>query len=449
MRFSANTLNHIIMKKFLFVAITLLLLSNLRGQTICYPGRFSQTHLFDSVDIRKDSNIVYAISKNYFSGVTQSLQMDVYYPSAAVDSMQSRPFILLIHGGAFLVGNRNDMAYECMEYARRGFVAATITYRLGWNCAATDLLGVCVLCQGQNFNLKTATYVAAQDGRAALRYVNANAATWNANPNWLFIGGESAGSITAYHAAFWDQTEANSFCSWAVPAVGTLDTAGNSLPNNWSVRGLIDNCGAISNDSSLMNNGNIPVISFHDQLDCVVPYANGQVISCLCTPFYYARGSQIVNARLAAAGTCTELNTVQNSINHCSYPKLSIVKRSSCFLKRIMCANCVSATNTNIWAVDSCDNVVMGIAEFGMAPITMSIFPNPTRELCIIKLSEPSRMSGVIKLFNAAGQLVLEQPYPPLTTEIHLQTSGLPAGMYSALTILPQGAISSRFSIIH
>ena len=449
MKFLVDQLNTLTMKRFLVITLILLSLFDLQAQTACYPGRFSQTPLFDSADIRKDSNIVYAVSKNYFSGVTQNLQMDVYYPDASVDTMQQRPFILLIHGGAFLAGNRNDMAYECMEYARRGFVAATITYRLGWNCPATDLIGVCVLCQGQNFNLKTATYVAAQDGRAALRYVNANAPTWNANPNWMFIGGESAGAITAYHSAFWDQTEANSFCSWAVAAVGTLDTAGNSLPNTWSIKGLIDNCGAISDDSALMNNGSIPVISFHDQLDCVVPYANGQVISCLCTPFYYAKGSQIVNTQLSAAGACTELNTVQNSLNHCSYPKPSIVKRSSCFLKRIMCSSCVSATNTNIWAIDSCDNVLTGVSEFGMAPMSMSIYPNPAGDICVIKLSEPSRASGVVKLFNAAGQLVLERRYPPLTTEIHLKTSDLPSGMYTASTFLPQGSINARFSIIH
>lgn len=215
------------MKKFLFIYF-IFALNSLYAQVICYPGRFEQTPLFDSADIRKDSNIVYANSVNYFTGVMQNLKMDVYYADPSIDTMQGRPFILLIHGGAFLLGSRQDMAYQCMEYARRGFVVGTIDYRLGWNCSATDLLGVCVLCQAQNFNLKTATYCAAQDARAALRYIKANEASWGANTNWLFVGGESAGAITTYHATFWDQAEANSFCSWAVAAVGTLDTAGNS-----------------------------------------------------------------------------------------------------------------------------------------------------------------------------------------------------------------------------
>jgi len=414
----------------------------------CYPGRFTQTPLFDSTDIRKDSNIVYATTKNYFSGAMQNLLMDVYYPDAGVDTMQARPFILLIHGGAFLAGNRQEMAYECMEYARRGFVAATIEYRLGWNCAATDLIGVCIFCQGNNLDLKTATYAAAQDARAALRYITVNSSSWNADPNWLFIGGESAGAITSYHATFWDQNEANAFCPWAVNAVGTLDTAGNALPTNWSVKGLIDHCGAIADDSSLMNNGNIPVISFHDQLDCTVPYANGQVISCLCQPFYYAKGSQIVNSTLAAQGTCTELNTVLNSANHCSYPKPSIVKRSSCFLKRIMCSNCVSATNTNIWAVDSCDNVMAGIAVFGMAPLTMSVLPNPAKDVCVFQFSEPTRAGGQLSIYDAAGHVVFVQAYPPLTTEIRLDLAQLAAGVYMASTQVNGGPVNARFSLI-
>lgn len=434
------------MKKLL---LTLLVLFTLKlSAQICYPGRFTETPLFDSADIRKDSNIVYAVSKNYFTGVMQNLLMDVYYPSASVDTMQSRPFILLIHGGAFLAGSRQEMAYECMEYARRGFVAATIEYRLGWNCAATDLLGVCVFCQGNNFDLQTATYIAAQDGRAALRYVNAHCATWNADPNWLFIGGESAGSITAYHSTFWDQTEANAFCPWAVAAVGTLDTAGNSLPNTWIVRGLIDNCGAIANDSSLMNNGVIPVISFHDQLDCVVPYAGGQVISCLCQPFYYAKGSQVVNTRLTSMGVCTELNTVANSVNHCSYPKQSIVKRSSCFLKRIMCNSCVSATNTNIWAVDSCDNVMMGIAVFNVNPFTITALPNPATEWCAFRFSEPSHNSGEIRIYDAYGRVIATQPFLPLTTEVRVNTDAFAEGIYYAETEIAGQKVNSQFSVI-
>lgn len=419
------------MRHFLFALLLAVIVTALPAQNYCVPGRFTQTALFDSTDIRKDSNIVYAVSKNYFTNVTQQLQMDVYYADPSVDTMTQRPFILLIHGGAFLAGSRHDMDFMCMEYARRGFVVGTIDYRLGWNCAATDLLSICILCQGQNYNLKTATYEAAQDARAALRYITANAATWNASPNMLFVGGESAGSITALHAAFWDQAEASAFDPGAVNAVGALDTAGNTLPTSWSIKGVIDNCGAITKDSALLNNGTIPVISFHDELDCVVPYGNGQVISCVCQPFYWASGSQQIHNKLGTIGVCSELNTVPGSLNHCSYPTTMIIRRASCFLKRVMCGACVSGTNTNIWAIDSCD-AVTGVLELGMHPLSLRAAPNPAQQQCHFLFSEATQKGGTLQVFNNLGQLVLEQNFPPLTTEVIISVAALPEGIYSA-----------------
>jgi len=106
----------------------------------CSTNRFSDTPVFDSTDIRIDSNIVYGIAKDYFTGVNDTLLMDIYFPDTLIDTMSARPFILLIHGGAFIAGNRHEMDYQCIEFARRGFVTATIEYRLGWNCTGTDFL---------------------------------------------------------------------------------------------------------------------------------------------------------------------------------------------------------------------------------------------------------------------------------------------------------------------
>src|SRR5204863_3802793 len=139
-------------------------------------------------------------------------------------------------------------------------------------------------CGTQVYNFQTATYCAAQDARAAMRFIHANAATYGIDTGFLCIGGESAGAITALHAAFWDQKEANSFASWAVGQVGTLDTTGNSLRDTFHIKGVINSSGAISKDSAILNNGSIPIVSFHDENDCIVPAGLGQVISCLCKP---------------------------------------------------------------------------------------------------------------------------------------------------------------------
>lgn len=63
------------------------------------------------------------------------------------------------HPGGFLVGDKqaDDMIALCDTFARRGYVTASIMYRLGFNPF-----------DGQS--AERAAYRANQDGRAAIRY---------------------------------------------------------------------------------------------------------------------------------------------------------------------------------------------------------------------------------------------------------------------------------------
>lgn len=395
-------------------AVILLCGVNLYAQSdYCINGRFSQNYVFDSSQIKITIGVPYAVSERWPSNNLDTLKLDVFEPDPVADTLTKRPFILLIHGGAFLTGNRRDMHYQCMEYARRGFVVATISYRLGWNCNATDLLGVCIFCQGENYKLQTATYRAAQDARAALRYITAHALDYGVDTAWIFTGGESAGSITAMHATFWSQQEADVFASWASSEVGLLDTAGNNLPSGYSIKAVIDNCGAVSRDTVMLNNGNIPVISFHDENDCVVPTNTAPVISCTCQSFYWASGSSAIHNKMTNAGLCHEMNLVPVSINHCSYPTWNLVKRASCFLKRVMCRNCTGGFN-NTTAPVVCDTLqqietAIPVVKAG-TDYPLSVFPNPSIGPLILDLSNLSHLFPVsVKVFDATGRLIAEK----------------------------------------
>ena len=400
----------------------------------CIENRFSQQFYFDSAQIEFTPSLTYAVSKRWPSTTIDSLKLDVFAPKLSEDNLQKRPFILLIHGGAFLSGARTDMHYQCMQYARRGFVVATISYRLGWNCSATDLLGVCVLCQGENYKLQTATYRAAQDGRAAMRYMFAHANDFGIDTAWMFVGGESAGSITALHTAFWDQTEANTFASWASGQVGLLDTAGNNLPSNYTIKGVIDNCGAVSRDSVVLNNGNIPVISFHDEGDCVVPNFGGQVISCACQPFYWVRGSNSIHNILKNQGTCTEMNMVPLSINHCSYPSWNLVPRASCFLKRIMCDSCSTDYTTDVNKPIQCDALGDSVSVSGVIKIQPQLdlryFPNPTNDYVNLDLTNLLSYAPLtITITNSLGETIEHQE--GINTASHILRTKFPSvGLY-------------------
>ncbi|CAN5492125.1 hypothetical protein BH11BAC1_BH11BAC1_27490 [soil metagenome] len=414
-------------KPFLFLSFIILSVNSFsQAPAYCSTNRFTEVAIFDSSDIRIDYNLVYAVSKNYFTGVNDTLRMNVFYPDTTIDTMSARPFILLIHGGAFIGGSLNEMEYQCMEFARRGFVTATISYRLGWNCSGTDFLSICLLCGNLGANVKTATYEAAQDGRAAMRYIDAIHIQYKIDSDNYFIGGTSAGSITAMHTAFWDQQEADTFCPWATAQVGLLDTAGNSLPHTYQFKGVIDNCGAVSRDSVILNNGNIPLISFHDEGDCVVPNQYGQVISCACQAFYWVAGSAALHSMLDANGICTSMNLVPLSINHCSFPEYELINRASCFIRSVLCDSCQTSYNNTPYVLQRCSNA-NSVEEINSL-YNIHIFPNPVKEELHFN-GCASNSKYLVLLYDLSGRIVFKEM---ITGKLQntFQLNGINAGCY-------------------
>ena len=91
----------------------------------------------------------------------------------------ARPATLLIHGGGWLIGNRQVLAYVCALAAANGIVAATIDYRL--NVAPP----------------RTAWPAQFNDAQLALRWLRAHAANWAIDPNHICAEGDSAGGQLA------------------------------------------------------------------------------------------------------------------------------------------------------------------------------------------------------------------------------------------------------------
>jgi hypothetical protein len=326
-----------------------------KGQSShCLANRYSQDALFDSTDIQITTNVHYATSMRWPGTEMDSLRMDIYQPDPNIDPLAERPLIVMTHGGSFAAGNRTAMAYYCMEMARRGFVTATISYRLGWNCnvAAAD---PCIACQGEAWRTKVATYRAVQDNRAAIRHLIHNASDFGIDTGFVFLQGESAGSITSLNSTFWNQAEADAWCANCTSEVGLLDTAGNQLTDAYSIKGVINQCGAIALLDN-MDGHDVPVVGFHNNPDCLVPYGGGQVINCLgCAVFYWVAGSAAIRARLEQNGVCYELNSTTSLFPaHCNYGANGIIRKSACFLKGILCDSCVSSTSTNNATVSDC-----------------------------------------------------------------------------------------------
>jgi acetyl esterase/lipase len=90
------------------------------------------------------------------------------------------PTVLCIHGGGFRAGKRESYDGLCLKLAERGYVAATITYRLA---------------------PKHQFPAAVHDTKTAVRWLRANAAKYKINPAKIGTTGGSAGGHLAQFLA--------------------------------------------------------------------------------------------------------------------------------------------------------------------------------------------------------------------------------------------------------
>lgn len=238
-------------------------------------------------------------------GVTfdKELRFDFYQPAVGTDTLTKRPLVILVFGGAFLVGwKQQPQLVDFAEWlTRKGFCVAAIEYRLGFN--ALD----------QNSAIR-AVYRATQDVRAAVRYFRHFATTYKIDPNRIFAGGNSAGGIASIHAAYVTEAERAAapifeptydgglFGTWT--DLGCLDCSGNSYTESGTPNGVVNLWGAIG-DVNWMNSGDVPIISVHGGADNIVNPDYGAPFSAdALFPSLY--GSIPITARANAVGITNE-----------------------------------------------------------------------------------------------------------------------------------------------
>ncbi len=123
------------------------------------------------------------------------LTMDIRTPPLS-DAACKRPVFIWAYPGGFVSGEKEaeDMQALIDTFARRGYVAAAIHYRIGAD--VTD--------EGSMYR---AVYRASQDASAAIRFFKQNAAAFNIDTSKVFFGGSSAGALAGLHASFVDESE--------------------------------------------------------------------------------------------------------------------------------------------------------------------------------------------------------------------------------------------------
>jgi hypothetical protein len=170
---------------------------------------FSQNYIDTVYSIVTETNIVYGSAIN-FAGQPVSLQMDVSYPTNDIPPRCGRPLVLIVHGGAWLAGSKNESYIPALrqDFAKRGYVAVAINYRLGF--FQTHIAKNCNIPNWNCMNVADsaewtrALYRGIQDTHGAIRYMISNDSVYNIDPSNVYVVGESAGAFIAMGVGFMD-----------------------------------------------------------------------------------------------------------------------------------------------------------------------------------------------------------------------------------------------------
>lgn len=277
------------------IGLTILATNISIGQTRYVDGIFT--------DVMVTENVPYAQQISILTGAPDTIPLvcDIYQPMG--DTTSNRPVMVIAGTGNFLprlfngspTGTWRDSAQVelALELAKRGYVAISYYYRQGW-----DALNDNVTAQTQS--LLQATYRGIQDSRTLARWLRMTADTamgnpYSIEPNMIGIIGMGTGGYLAYAVNFLKDfdTELNQI-KFQDPATGNplVDTTLQSnlfgttstllnIPNHLGYSSEFQVCvniGGALGDSSWINAGEAPTISFHCTADANAPYNLGNVI---------------------------------------------------------------------------------------------------------------------------------------------------------------------------
>lgn len=251
-----------------------------------------------------------------YDGGTDSLRLNLYKPIG--DEQTERPLVIVIHGGGFYSGHRNDLNTMAEDLAERGWATATISYRLGfygsWLFAPPYA--------NDPYEVRRAIYRAMQDAKAAIRFLKGRHLQDSTSTTSVFVLGFSAGAITALHTAYLNAPgERPEDCgaiapvqhflnTYPRPDLGPIDGDLNQNGHDASVLGVVNFYGALMDTTYITTPNDPALFSYHQTLDPVVgcgvqqPYWGLGLGIPDNNPWLH--GSCVINARVQHLGFTPE-----------------------------------------------------------------------------------------------------------------------------------------------
>lgn len=187
--------------------------------------------------------------------------MDVYTPASLVGQHgKKRGTVVLVHGGAWVKGDKQDLAPQARQLARRGYVVANINYRFAadaaWPAPRTDAIN-------------------------AVKYLRSHAWRFNVDKSRIVLIGSSAGAQLATAVATYRR--GSDLVSGVIGLSGPLgmrravaDAAGNldSIITGQLLRCLPAQCAARYDSATPrlhLTRGDVPVLLFSSRREWLNP----------------------------------------------------------------------------------------------------------------------------------------------------------------------------------
>ena len=207
------------------------------------PLRY-RDQVFSTVNVSRD--LTYGTAPDA-QGNPVTLKLDLYEPAG--DTVARRPAVVWVHGGGFTTGSKSSGERWATLFAKQGYVAVSIDYRL---LSANG-------CGGQpepSPQCLRAALAAQYDAQAAIRWLRANADARRIDRERIGIAGSSAGGVTS-----------------VLVATRSDDPGSSGNPGySSSVRGAFSVSGGTPTNE-FINAGDAPTYFLHGTADTTVPYS--------------------------------------------------------------------------------------------------------------------------------------------------------------------------------
>lgn len=396
---------------------------------VIYTGISQDAYTKKKYGERIVQNIEYGKDTGY-TGEVVSLKLDIHYPLG--DSNCLRPIIIVVHGGAWIGGDKagGGLRAICREFSSRGYLVATVNYRLGMHPAASYT--PYALCPHEkcayvadSAEWYRAAFRAAQDVKSAIRFLKNRSHLDSSDKNNVFLLGESAGAYTSILAAWLDK-EAEKFwqcgsitnapaadpdlthCTinnpgLSRPDLGSVHGKGNLGNSDATIQGVAAFYGGVLDTSVFMQKlaGDTPVLyMFHQTCDVVVDNNKGRIFwklfyYCyaplnLCQPYY---SSVMSWGSSAIARHIDSMKGIKPRF------KLTLLTGQGSY-------NC--DVNSNCHGIDNIGNRMNEVAEF-FAPVIRKRGNVPTGLPCNLSLNPPNTPKFAIFPNPADNKLTITQ----------------------------------------